>query len=304
MRRLIVVLIVLMEGWGFTVNGQQQAMFTQYMFNQLAINPAYAGVHEGISASLLWREQWIGFEGAPSTQTFSIHSPISFRPISMGGMIMRDKIGITNHIGANFSYAYRIKFGNSRLSFGLQASINNFQANYAAIGTLDPTLLDSDVNVSLPNFGSGILWHSDRYYLGFTVPQIINQQLDPKNPASDSELVRHYFIIGGCLFPLAENVLLKPNFLFKSVQGAPAQLDINMNMLLQHVLWLGISYRQLESFSMLVQLQVSPQFQIGYSMDFLTDDYLRKVNSGSSHEIMINYIFELPQTKILTPRYF
>ncbi|MDH5610012.1 MAG: type IX secretion system membrane protein PorP/SprF, partial [Cyclobacteriaceae bacterium] len=261
-------------------------------------------IHEGISANMLWREQWVGFEGAPSTQTFSVHSPINFRPISLGIMFIHDKIGLTNQNGINLDYAYRIRLGQSRLSFGLQASFNNFRTNYNLDGVLDPTLLTANVNVSRPNFGTGLMWHSDKFYLGLSVPQIVNQKMDPNNIASDAELIRHYFLLGGYVFPVSSNVLLKPNFLFKAVPGAPAQIDVNLNVLLQDIVWVGVSYRQLESLSGLLQIQITPQFQVGYSVDILTDDYLRNVNSGTSHEIMINYIIEMPQTKILTPRYF
>ena len=298
------LLPVLISVFTYHVKAQQQAMYTQYMFNQLAINPAYAGIHEGISANMLWREQWVGFEGAPSTQTFSVHSPINFRPISLGIMFIHDKIGLTNQNGINLDYAYRIRLGQSRLSFGLQASFNNFRTNYNLDGVLDPTLLTANVNVSRPNFGTGLMWHSDKFYLGLSVPQIVNQKMDPNNIASDAELIRHYFLLGGYVFPVSSNVLLKPNFLFKAVPGAPAQIDVNLNVLLQDIVWVGVSYRQLESLSGLLQIQITPQFQVGYSVDILTDDYLRNVNSGTSHEIMINYIIEMPQTKILTPRYF
>lgn len=302
MNKLLIFSILILAG---TLSyGQQQVMFTQYMFNQMALNPAYAGIHEGVSASALMREQWVGFEGAPSTQTLSVHSPIGFTPISLGGMIVRDKIGSTTHHGVHMAYAYRIRFANkTKMSFGLQASLSHYQQNFATSAGNDPSLTNASQNMIRPNFGAGLLWHSDRFYLGLGVPQMINQSFDPDNPDSESELVRHYFLSAGYVFPIAPGVMLKPNFLLKAVDGAPIQADINMNVLLRNVLWVGVSYRSLDSFDAIVQFQIGPKLQVGYGFDFWTTTELSQVNSGS-HEIMINYIIELPRAKILTPRYF
>lgn len=290
---------------GSALRAQQQAMFTQYMFNGLALNPAYAGIHKGLSASMLWREQWVGFEGAPSTQTFSIHSPIRHKPISLGAMLTRDKIGVTEQFGAYFSYAYRILMKNkTKISFGMQGSISNYNSNFvdATLG-LDPSLLNSQVNETKPNIGAGIMIHSDRYYFGLSVPQLIDQKFDGSNVDSDSYLVKHYFVTAGIVLDVNRNVKIKPNILIKAVKGAPIQLDLNMNVLLQEFLWLGVSYRSLDSFDALIQFQLTPLLQLGYAMDFATTTELRRVNSGS-HEIMVNYRFRLSKDKTVTPRYF
>jgi len=298
MKKYLILLLII---GSFKSLSQQQALFTQYMFNQLALNPAYAGIHEGVSASFLWREQWVGFEGAPRTQTFSLHSPIGFRPISLGLMVLRDEIGLTTNNNINFSYAYRIRLGRSIFSFGLQGGMNHFRADLNPDGIIDPSL--NSINEINPNFGSGLMWHSDKFYLGVSLPQLLNQKIDANNPESNSEIIRHYYILGGYVFPIHENILLKPNFMIKSVKGAPIQVDLNLNMLLQNLIWVGVSYRSFESVSGLVQIQLNPQFQLGYSYDFAATSRLAQTNSGS-HEIMINYIFALPRTKILTPRYF
>lgn len=281
--------------------GQQQAMFTQYMFNQLALNPAYTGIHEGVSASMLWREQWIGFEGAPRTQTLSVHSPIGFRPIALGLVFLHDEIGLTRQNNITGTYAYRIRLGETKLAFGLQASVSLYRANFSSDDVADPLLIP--VNSTRPNFGTGVMWHSDKFYVGLSIPSIVNGKLDPSNDGSSSELIRHYFITGGYVIPLHENILIKPNVMVKYVQGAPVQADFNMNLLLQRVIWLGVSYRSLESVSWLFQLQISPKMQLGYSYDVSATSRLAQTNQGS-HEIMLNYVFPLPQTKILTPRYF
>ncbi len=288
--------------FGYLSYGQQQVMFTQYMFNQLPLNAAYTGIHEGVSASMLWREQWVGFEGAPSTQTFSIHSPIAFRAISLGGVIMRDKIGVSNQLSARFMYAYRLQIGKTKLSFGLEGSLHHYHSSHNEGGIDDPILAAADQNVMKPNVGTGVLWHGSKFYVGVGIPNAMNQQFYDVE-GSDSELVRHYYFTGGYVFAIYDNLLLKPNVMVKAVQGAPLQADFNMNVLLQNTLWVGLSYRSFESMAGLVQFQIGPKMQVGYSFDFWTTTDLSAVQSGS-HEIMINYVFELPKTKILTPRYF
>ncbi|HCX24233.1 MAG: hypothetical protein CMB80_25540 [Flammeovirgaceae bacterium] len=287
---------------GYLSYGQQQVLFTQYMFNQLPLNAAYTGIHEGVSASMLWREQWVGFEGAPSTQTFSVHSPIAFRAISLGGVIMRDKIGVTNQLSARFMYAYRLQLGKTKLSFGLEGSLHHYRSSYNEGGINDPILTGADQNIMKPNVGTGILWHGNKFYMGVGIPNAMNQQFYDVE-GSESELVRHYYITGGYVFAIYDNLLVKPNFMLKAVKGAPVQADLNINVLLQNTLWVGMSYRSFESIAGLVQFQLGPKMQVGYSFDFWTTTDLSAAHSGS-HEIMLNYVFELPKTKILTPRYF
>ena len=300
-------LLLILHLWLFAnaVMAQQQVMFTQYMFNGLAINPAYAGIHEGMSASILWREQWAGFTGAPSTQTLSLHSPIGKSSASYGGMVIRDKIGVTEQIGAQASAAYRIFIDeDTRLSFGLQASMTNFRAEYIDTTTgSDPTLANSNINEFKPNFGVGLLYHSDKYYLGLSIPQMLNQSFDQTNESSESQLVRHYFLTGGLVFDLNPDFKLKPNVLIKYVSGAPIQVDLNVNLLIKEVIWVGASYRSFDSIDLLMQLQLTPRFQLGYAYDISTSNELRSVNSGS-HEIMLNYVFQLNKTRAVSPRYF
>jgi type IX secretion system PorP/SprF family membrane protein len=301
-KKIIILSTILLSACA--VWAQQQVMFTQYMFNQMALNPAYTGIHEGVSASALLREQWVGFEGAPNTQMFSIHSPMGFSPISLGGVVLRDQIGATTQHSVRLTYAYRIKLANkTKVSFGLQGMFTHYRQQFSTDAGSDPTLANANESVFRPNFGTGIMWHSDKFYLGLGVPQVLNQAFDPSNPDSDSELIRHYFLSAGYVFPLGPSVMLKPNILLKAVDGAPLQMDVNVNVLLKNIVWFGLSYRSLDSFDAVVQFQIGPKFQVGYGFDFWTTTDLSRVNSGS-HEIMVNYVISLPRTKILTPRYF
>jgi type IX secretion system PorP/SprF family membrane protein len=226
---------------------------------------------------------------------------------------VRDQIGITDQFTANFSYAYRINFLNyTKLSFGLQVGFNQYKLDYTQNTNNDPSLFSQNINDISPNAGAGVMWHSDKFYVGFSVPQLFTQTIGdaleaPIDPITGEEiqaqLIRHYFLAAGYVFVLNEDLKLKPNVLLKWVEGAPVQLDLNANFLIKELVWVGVSYRSLDSFDALFQIQITPQFQLGYSYDFYTTSDLSSVNSGS-HEIMINYVFNIRGDKIVTPRYF
>jgi type IX secretion system PorP/SprF family membrane protein len=296
-----IFLIISLLTLASTLRAQQEFMITHYMYNGLALNPAYAGVHEGVSTSFLIREQWVGVPGAPSTQLFSIHSPLNHRPSSVGAMFFRDRIGISTELGGYFSYAYRIPINSQlKLSLGVQASAHNYQVDYATEnGVGDPDDL-RNISELKWNFGTGFLLHTDRFYFGAGVPQMLTRDLDVDDADGEfARLVRHYYVSAGYAFDLGPHVVLKPNFLMKAVENAPVQFDLNANALLKEKLWLGVSYRSLESVDGLIALQITPQFQVGYSVDLTTNEI-----DATSHEVMLNYIFHLPTNKIVTPRYF
>ena len=285
-----------------TARSQQEYMVTHYMFNGLGLNPAYAGIHEGLSTSFILREQWVGFEGAPSTQVASIHSPLKNKAVSLGAVIYRDKLGISTEYGGYFSYAYRLQLNNDfKLSMGLQASTHNYSVEYARAndGINDNEGL-GNLSQFLWNVGAGFMIHSDRAYLGFSSPQLMSKRLDIGDPNGQfTDLVRHFYLSAGYAFNIGLDYVLKPNVLVKSVQGAPVQVDINANLLIKSIVWVGASYRSMDSLDGLLGLQVNPQLMISYATDFTLSEI-----EAQSHEIMLNYIFELRTKKILSPRYF
>lgn len=299
-KKIVFLLMVLGAQKAFA---QQEFMVTHYMFNGLALNPAYAGVHEGISLSFLYRNQWVGFEGAPNTQLASIHSPINGRPISLGAIFFRDELGLSTEHGGYFSYAYRIQVDmNLKLSMGLQFSTHNYQIKYsrAENGVFDPGDNLADINEFKWNFGSGLMLHNDRFFIGVSVPQILDRKLDVNDPDGNfSKLIRHYYGYIGYAFNINQDLILKPNVLVKSVENAPVQIDLNANALIKNILWVGISYRSLDSIDGIVGFQITPQMQFSYATDFT----LTEINN-QSHEVMLNYVFSFPTKKILTPRYF
>lgn len=285
---------------------QQEAMYTQYMFNTLAVNPAYAGSRNVVSATALFRNQWSGIKGAPKTQTFSIDAPINQKKVGLGLQIFADKLGRTKNTGTVLSYAYRIRMENASLSFGLQGSLSQFSADYTSISldpaglSIDPAFMNND-NKTLINFGTGVYYNTDRFYLGLSSPELINNIL----PGSETSLNRqamHLFLMSGYVFTLNSVFKLKPSALLKGVKGAPLQADLNTSLWIKDVLSIGAQYRTNADVSALLEIQATPQIRFGYAYDHSTTP-LSSYNSGS-HEIMLRYEFGFQRGKVLTPRYF
>ena len=289
---------------------QQEAMFTQYMFNGLAINPAYAGSHQTLEFTALAREQWTGLDGAPSTQTFTAHSPLRNRSVGLGLSVIHDQIGITNQFGVYGSYSYRIQFNNRGiLAMGLQAGFTQYHEDLTELqGSIrdpnDPNFAQDEVSKFMPNFGAGLYYYTQRYYAGLSSPHLVQNKLDDlEGIDKEARQRRHYFFTTGYVFDLSRSVKFKPNLLVKVVEGAPVEADINLNFLFQEILWAGVSYRSFDSFDAIIQLNLTEQFSIGYAYDFATTTELKRLHSGS-HELMLNYRLKPPRRRMLTPRYF
>ncbi len=298
--RLLLLLLTIV--FSLSLQAQQQAMFTQYMFNGLAINPAYAGSHESISATALARIQWVGIDGAPRTQTFSVHSPIPGKNIGLGAFFAHDELGVTEQNTLYLSYAYRMQMSKGTLAFGIQGGLRTSSINYGDLGVNDPNL-QSNISESSPNFGAGLFYSTDRFYLGASIPVLMNNELGAgDNSDIQSKQIRHFFATAGYVFDLSPVLKLKPSGLIKSVSGAPIEMDINANLIINDLVWFGLSYRSFDSISFLFDLQVNPQLRFGYAYDYTTTN-LGQANSGS-HEFMINYRFVFAKNKIVTPRYF
>lgn len=301
--------VLLMTAAATTTYAQQEAMYSQYMFNTLAINPAYAGSRNLTSATLLYRSQWVGIPGAPKTATFTIDAPINDKKIGLGLQVFSDKIGIVNTTGAFASYAYRIRMDKGTLSFGLQGGASQYRADFASVplntgGEFDPAF-QQNVNKVLMNFGAGIYYNSDRFYMGLSSPQLLNNKLTDFNVESDNSFrgqALHLFLATGYVFPLGEDFNLKPSVLVKGVKGAPIEADFNATLWVKDVIAVGAQYRTKADVAALVEFQVSPQIRLGYAYDRSVTK-LVNFNSGS-HEIMLRYEFGFEKGKILSPRYF
>ena len=276
---------------GFTTLAQQKAMYTQYMFNAMAINPAYAAVDETMAVTMLSRHQWVGFTGAPNTQTFSIHTPVKQSNTFVGAQLLRDQIGeVITETGGYLTLTQRVALGpKSYLSVGINGGLSSFKANYSARYADSPDSandpLFQDESTFRGNFGMGVMLFSDKYYVGVSSPHFYSGNLTVSESATATR--PHYMVQAGYLTEINKNLKFKPNFLIKYVNGSPMQFDLNANMLLNETLWLGASYRSMDSFSALASLYITKNIQFGYSYD-VAHTALSKVQKGS-HEVMLQF---------------
>ncbi|MFN8356787.1 MAG: type IX secretion system membrane protein PorP/SprF [Spirosomataceae bacterium] len=296
---------------------QQEAMYSQYMFNTLAINPAYAGSRDVLSMTALYRKQWVGIDGAPSTQTFTADMPLNKERIGLGLQAFNDEIGIFKNTGAYFSYAFRVKIAQrTTLALGLQAGATNLRADYLSVNT-GPTAdnaFSQNISKWLPNFGTGIFISNDRAYIGLSVPQLIRGRLNDFSKSDSARQERHYFVMAGFVVKLSNSIHLKPSMLLKAVQGAPVAFDGNVNIWFRNRIALGASFRTGnvkfnnspisggklgDAVVGLLEVQLSDQIRFGYAYDYMLNDLKKE-----SHEIMLRYEFGFTKSRILTPRYF
>ncbi len=295
-----------------STSAQQDLLVSQYMFNHLLLNPAYAGSHEYMMATLLYRKQWVDFKGAPETQVASLHGPLGLTQFGWGALISHDKIGVTDRTDAYLNAAYHLKVGpKMRLSVGLRGgggyySYKNSDLTYWDEG--DPAFSSDKVSRFLPNVGAGVYLYTRKFYAGLSVPTILSYDPDKSLSvnSSSSELVphqvRHYFGTAGVAIELSQDVVMKPSILVKYVDNAPVEADFNLNFLLANIVWVGGSYRTGDSFVAILELQLSKKLRLGYSYDFTFSD-IRDYSSGS-HEVMLGYDFGYDIMKMKTPRYF
>lgn len=289
------------------VFAQQEAMYSQYMFNTMAINPAYAGSRKVTSVTALMRTQWIEIEGAPKTETITVDAPVKGDKVGLGFQLFNDKIGVANTTGGFISYAYRLKMNDDDafLSFGLQAGVSQFKANYTDVvltnqaQPTDPAFAE-DAKMLYGHFGAGIYYNTDKFYLGLSAPQFFNHELSNTGNSYDHQ--PHAFLASGYVFPLSESFNLKPSFLIKAVKGAPVEADLNGTLWIKDAVAIGAQYRTGASVGALVQIRLSQQFNFGYAYDYSTTA-LNNYNSGS-HEFMLRFEFGGSNKAIATPRYF
>jgi len=307
MKKLLTVLLILTAGHLFA---QQDPLFSQYMFNKLAINPGYAGSREALSADIINRWQWVGIDGAPTTLSASLHSPLKNPHLGVGITVYHDKLGPTIYQGALASFAYKILFPNGKLSFGLQAGVKHSDIDWND-PDLDPNsqgdpLLSSQItNKVVPDANFGVYYYSDNYYVGVSSTQLLQNQVAVVEVDGKSEftkLLRHFYGMAGIAFPVSDNVVFRPSVLIKYVQHAPPQLDLNASFLFSNTFWLGASYRTEKVISLMTEFKITKSLRLGYSYDIWFNE-LRAYNKGS-HELRIGFDLENKQNRMRTPRYF
>ena len=288
---------------GVVGHAQQDAQFTQYMYNTINVNPAYAGSRGVISIFGLHRTQWVGLDGAPTSNTFSINAPLGSN-VGGGFSVVNDKLGPTveNQISADLSYTIQAS-DTYKLSFGMKATANLFNLDVNKLNIYN----QGDVSLQnydsfTPNIGAGVYFHSDKLYLGASVPNFFETKRYSDNDFVVGKERMNFYFIGGYVFDLSPTLKFKPAFLTKVVNGAPLQLDVSGNFLINEKFVLGAAWRWSAAVSLMAGFQVTDGMYIGYGYDLETTR-LRRYNSGS-HEVFLR--FELPnkQNRIVTPRFF
>ncbi|MDT0684869.1 PorP/SprF family type IX secretion system membrane protein [Autumnicola psychrophila] len=282
----------------FSLKGmaQQDPLFTQYMYNMSVVNPAYATDNPGmLNLGGIYRSQWVGIDGAPSTANFFAHTPVSER-VELGLTVVHDEIGgwiKENNITADFAYV--LPTGEtSNLSFGVKAGLSTFDSNTSGIIVNDPTdPAFENINEVFPVFGVGAFWFGDNYYLGLSAPNLFTSKHleNEQGLTALGEENIHYFLTGGYVFDLSQNLKLKPAFMARGVEGAPLSVDVTANVLLYERLEAGIGYRFNESVTGLVNFKITPQLRVGYAYDYTTSN-LGNYSDGT-HEIMVLFDFDL-----------
>jgi len=288
---------------------QYDYMFTQYMWNEVVINPAYTGSRDAVSVVGLYRNQWVGMKGAPTTKSITAHSPIFKDRVGLGISYIKDEIGINSTDYLNLSYSYRIRFASSNLSFGLSTALALIKEFYSRAETTDPNdsqFLQDSPRSNMPNAGFGVYYYTDRYYLGFSIPRLIKNQIDPKDNFSvvnkfDYKYM-HYFFTTGTYFNITDGLKFQPSAMFKVVNAAPMELDLTGQLVIKDTFWVGAGWRSGDAVSFLATIYVTPQLRVGYSYDYTLTE-LSKYSHGT-HEICFGYDFSLKSKKIVSPRIF
>ena len=290
---------------------QQDAMYTHYMFNTLSVNPAYAGTRDALTVTGLHRSQWVGFDGAPRTQTLTVHSPILNKNMGVGLSLVNDRIGPTKMTAVYVDFAYRIQVTDkAKLSIGLNGGLNIRSNDLTSIpidDVTDETFAANEGNALLPNFGFGLYYYSDKYYVGISAPKLLKNSYTSNESTASNDLSseeRHYFLIAGMVFKLSESFKLKPTMLMKFTNGAPLQGDITGTVIFKDRIWAGLMYRSFDAAGALIGVYITPQLALGYSYDWSFGNETMTYNDGS-HEIMLMYDFIFKdKSKIRSPRYF
>jgi len=303
MKKNIIILLIFL--FALSANAQQDPQYTQYMYNMNVINPAYAGSVEGIGVGMLYRNQWEGLEGAPTTGTINIHSAIG-KNVGLGISVISDDIGPVKetNIYADFSYTLNLS-NNNNLAFGLKAGFTTHDIGLIGLDIIHPNdpFFANNINETTPNIGAGIYFYNqNQYYVSVSMPNILNSvhlDADEYNIGSETQ---HLFAAAGYVYDISEDFKLKPHVFLKYAFDSPASIDVNANLFMYDLVEIGVGYRLDDAITAMVNFQVSPSIRIGYAYD----NTQSKLNyyTKSSHEIFINFDISFRTKVSRSPRYF
>jgi len=307
MRRILLILTLLTALKGFA---QQDPQYSLYMFNPLGVNPGYAGSREALSGVLVHRSQWVGLEGAPVTQAFSVNSPLKIKSMGVGLNVTNDKIGPKNIITATAVYAYRIKVGAGKLAFGLRGGIQNYNYNWDMIEYKDKedqipnTAVGSFV---IPTFDFGLYYNTNTFYAGVALEHMNEAQFSFTKAMTETnngaQVYSHITGTIGKAFVINNELILKTSTLIRSDRQGNGNIDVNGSILINKTLQFGLTLNTRKSIIILAEYNISKVFRMGYAYDHNYSDLTQTTGSGS-HEIFVGYDFNLSKTRVTSPRYF
>jgi type IX secretion system PorP/SprF family membrane protein len=303
-KRVLIFAIILLT---VSVKAQQDAQYTQYMYNMSVINPAYAGSYDALSINILGRSQWVGIPGSPRTLAVSINSPVG-KKVGLGLSVTANEIGPEKEQDIYGDFSYTLRVGqNANLALGLKAGITFLNINLNSLNTSnenDQAFINQNPNKSLPNFGVGAFYYTDKFYVGLSIPKLLQTTHFKRedNQATRASDINHFFLTSGYVFELSSDIKLKPSIMAKATQGTPVSIDFSGNILVFDKLEFGVSYRLQESISALINIRASRSLRVGYAYDHTLTN-LGEFNSGS-HEVFILFNFDFERYKIRSPRFF
>jgi len=305
MRKYILLLYFIL--CGIVSFAQQDPLFTQYTFNKLLVNPAYAGSREDLTINLVNRAQWISIEGAPNTTTLSLHTAGKNKRVGLGLYVFRDAIGPTVNNSFMATYAYRILMEKSFFAFGLQGGVNYFDFDWAEMNLRDVDYLFDPDNVRkiTPDVNIGFYYQSNRFFAGLSSKHLLENDYGfviEDEKTTFTKLARHFYLMAGSVFDLSERILFRPSTLVKFVRNAPVQIDINGSIYFHNSFMIGASFRTEKAVTFMTELALTEGIRLGYSYDIYFNE-LQLYNYGSS-EIRLEFDIQLFEPRMVTPRYF
>lgn len=307
MKRILLILTLLIGIQGFA---QQDPVYSLYMFNPLGVNPGYAGSREVLSGVLIHRSQWVGFDGAPTTQAFAVNSPLKNKSMGVGLQVINDAIGPKNVITATGIYAYRLKIGNGKLAFGLKGGIQNYSYDWAKIeykDEQDEIPNNAAGSFLIPTFDFGVYYNTNTFYAGVALDHLNQAQYKVSSSLSTEDnpakVYSHITATAGKAFTLNSNLVLKSSILARGDGQGNGNIDLNGSVLIKQTFLAGLTVTTRSSIIVLAEFNINKNFRVGYAYDHNFSD-LTKTTGAGSHEIFIGYDLSLFKSKVISPRYF
>lgn len=289
-----------------TASAQQDAQYSMYMFNQLSINPAYAGSRDVLSTAIILRNQWTGISGAPKTSTINVHGPLKKKKVGLGLQLVSDQIGPKTSNGILGTYAYHLPAGNGRLAMGLRGGVYAYTYDWGMIDYKDKADVYNSATREtnhVPTIDAGVYYHTRTWYAGLSTNHLLRSRLTAYENLTgrSAELKTHLFLTGSKAFQVSENFVFNPSVMVKYAQNAPVGIDLNLNALIDEVVWAGLSIRQGYGFVLMGQYIVNDKLKLGYAFDA----GLNRIGVAGklSHELLLQYDFNIYKSKTLSPRY-